>query len=210
MADVLEVSKRETQGTRLMRRLRSNGFVPAILYGHGEANVSLSVPQPQLMSTIRHGRKLVDLRGDLSEQALIRSVQWDTYGMHVLHVDFTRVSVGEKVKITVAIELRGEAPGAKEGGVVEHVVHEVEIECPVDAIPDKFELRVSNLHLGQSLTLADLPLPEGARLLDDPESIVVHCVTPKATEEELAAPLEAIEPELIRKEKSEDEEGSEE
>ncbi len=210
MADVLEVSKRDAQGKRLMRRLRGSGFVPAILYGHGEANVSLSVPRPQLMSTIRRGHKLVDLKGELSEQALIRAVQWDTYGVDVLHVDFTRVSLGEKVKITVAIELRGEAPGAKEGGVVELVIHDVEIECPVDAIPDKFELRVGNLHLGQSLTLADLPLPEGARLLGDPESIVVHCVTPKASEEDLAAPLEAIEPELIRKEKSEDEDGAEE
>src|SRR5687768_17097556 len=99
MADVLEVSKRDLLGTRLSRRLRRDGFVPAVLYGHGESNVSLSLSRAQLMSTIRHGHKLVELKGDLKEQALIRSVQWDTYGVHVLHVDLTRVSVGEKVKV---------------------------------------------------------------------------------------------------------------
>jgi len=210
MADVLQVSKRETHGTRSMRRLRNSGVIPAILYGHGEANVSLSVARVQIMSSIRHGHKLVELQGAVTERALIRSIQWDTYGADVLHVDFARVSAGEKVRVKVAIELRGEAAGAKDGGIVEHFVHETEIECPVDSIPDRFDLRLNNLQLNRQLTLADLPLPQGARLLSSPDIIVVHCVTPKEQSEEVALPLEGAEPELIRKEKAETEEGGEE
>lgn len=210
MADVLEVAKRGELGKRAMKKLRVRGAVPAVLYGHGEENISLSVPQQQLMATIRLGHKLVELKGDLSERAFVRSVQWDTYGMNVLHVDFTRVSVGEKVKVVVGVELRGEAPGAKEGGVVEHVVHEVEIECPVDAIPERFELKISGLKLNEAIKAADLALPEGARLISDPDAIIVHCVTPKAEAAEIAPALEGAEPELIRKEKVAEEEGGEE
>lgn len=210
MADILETAQRDQKGKRGVRRLREQGHIPAILYGHGETNVSLAVPAAQVLSTIRHGHKLVELKGVVNERALIRAVQWDPFGMEVLHVDFFRVSAGESVKVTVSIELRGEAPGIREGGVVEHVLHEVDILCPVDAIPDRFELRLNDLHLGGELTFADLPLPEGAKLLSDPTAIIVHCVTPKAEAEEAGAPAESIEPELIGKKEKDEEEGAEE
>jgi large subunit ribosomal protein L25 len=204
VAEVLKVAIREQLGTSNSRRLRSAGSIPAVLYGHGEASVSLSIPADQVSAAIRHGSHLVDLQGAVTESALIREVQWDPMGAHVLHMDLTRVSAGESVSITLAIDLRGDAPGTKNGGVVEHVLHEVEIECPVTSIPDRLELRINNLELDGAIFAKDLGLPEGAKLLTDPDAMIVHCVTPMVAPEEMGAPAEVGEPEIIGK-KPEDE-----
>jgi len=149
----------------------------------------------------------VDLKGDVSDTALIRDVQWSTFGTDVLHVDLARVSAEERVRVTVPVEIKGTAAGAREGGVVELVVHDVEVECPAGSIPDKIEVRVHELHLDQSLKVGDLTLPEGMRLLADPDMIIVHCVG-RADEEEEAAG-EVAEPEVIGR-KGKVEEGEEE
>src|SRR5512137_1003140 len=131
MKESLQVKVREQLGTRQTRRLRQGGLVPAILYGHGEKNVSLSIPELQVKHAVRHGARLVDLSGDVTETALIRQVQWDAFGLQVLHLDLSRVSADETVEITLPIELKGTAPGVREGGLVEHVKHETRILCPV-------------------------------------------------------------------------------
>ena len=117
MADVLQVEMRETRGKRNARRMRNAGTVPAVLYGHGGPVVSLSVPVEQLDSAIRHGSRVVELAGAVKEGALIQDLQWNTWGNEVLHVDFARVALDERVTVTLNLELRGEAPGIKEGGV---------------------------------------------------------------------------------------------
>ncbi len=153
MTDVLNVSVRDELGSGPVRRLRRAGRIPAILYGHGEANVNLSIPTAEIKAALRHGSKLVDLQGGVNEKALIRIVQWDCYGSDVLHLDLTRVSEQERVEVTVSLELKGEAPGSKEGGIVDHHLFDVEIECPAGEIPDKLVASIKNLHLGQSLDL---------------------------------------------------------
>jgi large subunit ribosomal protein L25 len=204
--ETLNARIRETRGKRHARRMRAGGHIPAVLYGHGEQNVSLSVPADEIASALRHGSKVVDLRGEVNDSALIRDVQWDTFGTEVLHLDFTRVSAGESVETAVALELRGDAPGTHEGGILQNPVHEVQIECPVSAIPDKISVNVNTLQLGESITAAELPLPETARLLTDPETVVVQCVQPLAEVEEEEVPAEAQEPEVIgRKEEEEGE-----
>jgi large subunit ribosomal protein L25 len=208
MAETLSVQLRETCGKRRNKRLRTQGRIPAVLYGHGEACVSLSIATSDLETAMRRGAKLLELKGDVNETALLRHVQWDTFAVDVLHVDFIRVSVGEHVDTTVAIELRGEAAGAKAGGIVEQVLHEVEIECPVTAIPEKITVRVTNLDVGQSILAKDLELPEGAKLLSNPETLVVHCVEAKVEEEEAApAVAEGAEPEVIGRKPAEEDEG---
>jgi large subunit ribosomal protein L25 len=209
MTDVLNVTLRSETGTKTARRLRREGLTPAILYGHGEANVSLSVATAEVEAVIRHGSKMVDLSGDLSEKALIRAVQWDAFGSDVLHLDLNRVSVGEKVAVTVSVELKGEAPGAKLGGIVEHHVHDVEIECPAGQIPDKFVVSVLSLELGESITVGDLDVPPNVEVLTNPEDVVVSCQAAAPTEEEeaeAAEAAEAAEPEVIGRK---DEEGEE-
>src|SRR5262245_8084841 len=137
MADTLHVHSRNETGSSRMRRLRQTGKVPAILYGHGEANVNLIVSADELFGIIKHGGKLLTLRGDVADSALLRAVQWDTYGKDVLHVDLLRVSATELVETTVTIELRGTAVGTTEGGVVQFITHEIDIECPAASIPEK-------------------------------------------------------------------------
>lgn len=212
MKDTLSVQIRSAVGTRNTRRVRESGLIPAVLYGHGEENISLSIPKEQVSKLIRHGGRLVELTGEVKDTALVRQVQWDSFGIDVLHLDLNRVSADESVEIVLPIELRGTAAGTKEGGVVEHIKHEVKILCPVVSLPEKLELNINSLKLNQSLTLADLPLPAGAKLLTDPEDIIVHCVTPKAELEEGAvAPVEPGEPEVIgRKKEEEGDEAAEE
>ena len=202
----LKVKRRDQLGSANTRRLRTTGAVPAVLYGHGEASVSLAVAAEDLLGIIRLGQKLVTLEGDAAEGAFIKSVQWDVYGKDVLHVDLLRVSETELVETTVTIELRGTAPGISEGGIIEHLVHEVEIDCPAAAVPEKLLVPIGELHLNAAIHAREIVLPPGAKLLSDPETVVVHCVPPHIiAEPEPAAPgvVEpgAVEPELIRKEK---------
>lgn len=209
MTDVLTVSAREAVGSRPVRRLRKVGQTPAILYGHGQANVNLAISTSEVTAAIRHGQKVVDLQGAVSQKALIRDVQWDSFGMHVLHVDLTRVSAQERVTVAVGLDLKGESPGAKQGGIVEHLVFEVEIECSASDIPDRLHASINNLELGSTVTVGDVELPENVTLVTSPDMVVAHCLTPGPAEEEeaeeAAAPTSA-EPEVIgRKAESEEE-----
>ena len=206
MAEVLHVEVRKQFGKRRIRRLRQSGQIPAVLYGHGKQSVSLSVPTQELSSAIRHGTRLVELQGGTTETALIREVQWDPFGVEVLHTDLVRVSADESIETPLSVELRGEAPGTSQGGVVELLAHEVVVECPVTAIPEKLDLNVNSLELGQSLTAADLVLPEGAKLVTEPDKVLAQCIVPftKEDEDEVEAVSDVSEPEVIgRKEEDE-------
>ena len=110
MSDQLRVETRKSLGKRNNERLRRSGRLPAVLYGHGEEVVNLSLAADQLEASLRHGAKVVDLDGAASGKALLQDVQWDTFFQQVLHVDLLRVRAGEKVHVDVPIELRGEAP----------------------------------------------------------------------------------------------------
>src|ERR1700749_2977081 len=137
MAETLEAVSRDSHGKRNTKRLRSDGKVPAVLYGHGQKTVSLAVPADQIRAAIRHGSRGVKLKGAANDNALIRDLQYDTFGLEILHVDVARVSEHERVRVEVPLEVRGQAAGLKEGGVIEHLIHTVEIECPVSSIPEK-------------------------------------------------------------------------
>ncbi len=210
MAEELVVQIREEHGKRRNRRMRNSGTIPAVLYGHGEKTLSLSVGADAFDTVLRHGARMVALSGGVRESALIREVQWDTWGNEVLHVDFTRVSAHEKVEVRVALELRGEAPGMHEGGNVEQLLHELDILCPAAQVPEKIEVRVNDLNVGDSISVSELELPSGASLITPPEEVVVHCVEPVEMPEEEEEGAEAVsgEPEVIGE--KEEEEGSEE
>ena len=212
MAETLQVKRREKLGGGNNRRLRKQGQVPAVLYGHGEASVSLAVSADALMGVLRHGGKLVKLQGDVAEGAFIKAVQWDVYGKGVIHIDLLRVSDTEKVRTTVTVELKGTAVGLSEGGIIEFVLHELEIECPAAAVPEKLIVNVNELHLGGAIHAKEVHLPEGAKVLDDPDLVVVHCIAPHVVEETATAAVAepgAAEPELIRKEKLAEDEAEE-
>ena len=212
MAENLNVKRREKLGGGNNRRLRKTGLVPAVLYGHGEASVALAIDSSAIMNVIRHGHKLVRLQGDVAEGAFIKAVQWDVYGKDLIHIDLLRVSDTEKVRTTVTVELKGAAVGLSEGGIIEFVLHELEIECPAASVPEKLIVNVNDLHLDQAIHAKQVSLPEGARVLDDPDLVVVHCIAPHVVEEAPSAAVAepgAAEPELIRKEKPAEEESEE-
>ena len=196
MIEQLHVDARPQQGKQHTKRLRAAGSVPAILYGHGEKSIPLTISSSAVSAILRHGARVVQLSGVVSDSALVKAIQWDSIGVSVLHVDLTRVDRDEKVHMEIRLELKGDAPGSHRGGVVELVLHEVEIECPVTDLPEKLLVNVSALDVGQSLTAAAIELPKNAKLLTDPDAMVVHCVVPMDDD---AIATGAAEPELIAK-----------
>jgi len=208
MADFLAVqaTRRTERGSRAARRLRRAGMLPGVVYGHKEETLSLCVPTQAMQQAIRQGTRVVDLQlGGKAEKCLIREIQWDSLGREMVHVDFTRVSVDERIKVTVPIALRGAAPGVAAGGQMQQALHTLNVECLALSVPDAIRVNVGELQLDQAIHVKDLRLPEGVKVLDDPEAVVVQVVQ---VQEEAAptAPAEGpVEPELIRKEKREEE-----
>jgi large subunit ribosomal protein L25 len=209
MSDVLKAEPRELVGKLHNRRLRAQGKIPAVLYGHGEGSVSLTLAKEQLRLVLRHGGKLVDLEGAAKGQALLQSLQWDAFGRVLLHVDLLRVQAGDRVTVTIPIELKGEAPGERDGGVIETVIHEVPIEVSPAGMPERLTIDISSLNLGEALHAdAIIDLPEGAVVLVDETAVIVHCVMPAGEpEEEESVAAASGEPEVIGKQ--DDEDGSE-
>jgi large subunit ribosomal protein L25 len=208
MSEVLEVTKRELHGKLNNGRLRRSGHLPAVLYGHGEESISLTVTAEAMTATLRHGAKVVELKGAAEGQALLQEIQWDTFQQHVLHVDLLRVDAKDRVTVEVDLLLRGEAPGEHEGGVVEHLVHYLEIETDPGHVPDHLHVSVNHLHLGGSLKIKDIiDLPEGAKVIGDADMVLVHCVEPtEAPDAEIA---EGAEPEVIGRKAGDEEETAE-
>ena len=202
MSDTLEVTLRKDTGTRAARRLRKEGHVPAVLYGHGEKCVDLTTTREAVEAMVRHGSRFVELTGAVKTAAVVRELQWDTFGVEPVHVDFLRVSKSDRVKVKVPIDLKGECPGLRAGGVLNLVMHELEMECTADAIPDHIHAHVGHLEVGHAIKVHDLQLPAGAKALADGEETVVTCLAPVKKGEE-AAPA-AAEPELIGRKPAEE------
>ncbi len=198
---LLKATKRDALGTRKARRLRQNGNIPGIIYGHGEQAVPVTLSEHDVELVVLHGERLleVELDGE-THNVLIKEVQYDTFGQDVLHVDLTRVRLDERVEVTVPIVLRGRPAGLDEGGVLHQMAPEATIECVVTGIPDDLRVNVADLKVGDSLHMRDLPLPEGATLLEEPE-VLVCSVTVVAEEEEAPAEEAAAEPEVIGEKK---------
>jgi len=208
MAEIhsLKVKLRDEHGKRANRRLRNSGQIPAVLYGHKQAVKNLSLSAEELDAAVRNGNRFVTLSGGLSEDAFIKDVQWNTWGTAILHVDFARVSAHEKVRVTVAVELRGEAPGTKDGGVVKLAMHHIELECEAAAVPEKIDVNINQLGFGQTIHVSDLELPQGAIALVDTTAIVVSCAAPAKVSEEESAAAGEEEPEVIGRKKADGDE----
>lgn len=211
MAETFTLSAqiRSERGSNKAKQLRKKGLIPAIIYGHKQAAVTIAVSHDEFAKALRHGTRIVDLTTDGNvETTLIRDVQWDYLGQDIVHVDFARVSADERITVEVKIELKGTAPGATTGGILEQVMHSLEIECPAFKVPESIRVNIQNLQVGQAIHVKELTLPESVTTPEDPDAVVVHVVTP-AGEAEEGETLggEQVEPELIKKPKTEQEEG---
>src|ERR671932_1917800 len=189
----LEAKEREGRGKNDARRLRAQGMVPAVLYGDGGGeNVVLAVPTKVVDYTLQHigDNALYDLkigdRGDTT--ARIVDVQRNPLTGKLVHLDFAPVNMRERIVITVPLAIVGESPGVQEGGVLQQVAYEVEVETLPGDIPQEVTLDISGLGLNENLTLADVALPEGVDLVSDPEEVAATVTPPtEITEEEMEA-----------------------
>jgi large subunit ribosomal protein L25 len=214
MAEVvtLKATPRTGSGSRSATKVRKQGLVPGVVYGHKEANVSVSVNAEELDRAIRvqHARVLNLQIDGKAETVLIRDLQWDPFGRTLLHIDFARVSATDRVKVTVHVELRN-SPKTTGGAVLDQPLHTLHIECsPVD-IPDAIRIDITNLTLEAPVHVRDLQLPPGVKVLENPELVVVHLKMPglEPAPTEAVAPTEGAEPEVIKKEKKAEEGGEE-
>src|SRR4051812_6943805 len=202
---------RNELGSRANKRLRDSGMLPGVIYGHKEAIIPITLPRKEVVNHISHGAHLFDLAIDgKSEKVLIKEVQYDHLGIEVIHVDFARVSLDEKVEVTVPLELKGTPKGEEEGAVLQQLVSELEIECLVTDIPDKIVHNVTEMAKDSVLHIKELKLPAGVRVLQDEDLVVA---TVKEIQEEApvdeAAAEGGAEPEVIGRKKEEGEEGAE-
>ena len=140
---VLVAHERQGQGTKAARRLRKEGKVPAVVYGHGEGTVSVVLAGDDLAKAIRQGARVIDLKqGEKIQKALIRELQWDAFGHAILHADFARVSADERITLDVRVELRGTAPGVTAGGVLVQQIHNLHVECSVVSVPESIRVPI--------------------------------------------------------------------
>jgi len=205
-AQKLQTSKREGRGSRLAERLRQQDKVPAVIYGHKEETVPITVDKKPLVDAIRHGARVVDLETDRGlEKTQIVEVQWDHLGKEILHVDFKRVSADERIEVEVPVELKGIAPGIAAGGLLDQPLHVLRIECPAVSVPDVVRVNINELQLGGAIHIKDLKLPENVTALEDPDAIVVHVTQPYAEPETAAEAAATAEPEVITRKKGEEE-----
>jgi large subunit ribosomal protein L25 len=186
----LSISPREASNSRATRRLRRTGQVPGILYGGGSDALPFAVDERELRHALAAQGAVVELELDgQATPAVLKDAQRHPVRGETLHVDFLRVRLDVAIHAVVALELVGgeDAPGAKEGGVLEHVTREVNIEALPTDIPERLELDVSQMQVNDTLHLSEVRAPAGVTILDDVEETVVATLTPPRLQAELDA-----------------------
>lgn len=208
----ISAATREKTGTAECRRLRKAGMVPANLYGKGKDSLSIQVSRKDLNSLIATGSRLFGLEHDgQNETAMFQQVQWDAFGIELQHVDFLRVNADERVTIEVPLDIRGTAPGIAAGGIFEQPLRSLQLECLASAIPGSVAVRVGELKMGESIYVRDLQLPDGVECMNQESALVCQVSVPRGLKDDgdgddaLAEPG-PVEPELIGKKSSDDDE----
>ena len=186
----LSASTREAEGSRATRRLRRSGRVPGVVYGGGEGSLAFDVDARDLRLALAGGGAVIELtlEGGRAEAVVLKDEQRHPVNSATMHVDFLRVDLNKPIQATTVLELTAteDAPGVKEGGVLEQVTHELNIEALPAAIPDSISHDVSAMQINDTVMLSAVTVPEGVKLLDDLEETVVATLSPPRlqTEEE--------------------------
>lgn len=216
---ILDVNERKEKGTRVSRRLRSAGTIPAILYGAKQTPISLGIAVKDFNRVIHGGAGenvvlTLKFSGDKNEgkTAIIKEIQRDPVSHNVVHIDLLAISLKDKITVNVPVMVTGLAPGIKEGGILEYVQREVEIECLPTQIPESIMVDVSNLNINESVHVRDLKLTEDSiKIVTPADRMLVSIVPPTVLEEPTPAAAEVApdatapaEPEVIKKGKKEE------
>jgi large subunit ribosomal protein L25 len=210
---------RDDRGKNAARRLRRQGLVPGIVYGGKDGNIAVAVDPKALQRVLRSeaGRNTIlklDIAGAGATNAILKDLQVDPIKDSLLHADFYRIAMDVAIRVTVPINIRGEARGVKvDGGILELITREIEVECLPGDIPERIDLDVSELGLNGALRVSDLPANAKVKILESADQVVVHVVSIK--EEEAPAPAAVAvegeaaaapaEPEVLKKGKKEEE-----
>jgi large subunit ribosomal protein L25 len=214
MADkiIVKAEIREERGKNASRRLRREGKLPVIVYGGDAENASITVDLSDLAAILRSdsGANTVfelEMDGEEPSEVMFQDRQIDPIIGRLLHADLRRIKRGEKIEVTIPIELIGDAVGAEEGGVLTQQMREIKVLCRPSLIPDQIEVDVSGLEMNESITVSQLKVEEGIEINEDPELVVATVVFVKEPELEPTPEDELAEPELVGEEGEESEEG---
>ena len=216
-AEQLSASARDIGGKGVARKLRSEGRIPAVVYGHGREPQPLSINSRELDRLLDHiaaEATVIDLDIDgKPARTLIREIQRHPFKRQILHVDFQELVAGEKISVRLPIILVGVPDGVRlDGGILDQTMRELEVEVDPSNIPNHVDIDVTKLTIGSSIHVRDITLPEGVEVLDDGDASVCVVSAPRAAVEAVVAEeTEAVaaEPEVIRAKKPEEDEGSE-
>ena len=212
---VVAAQPRASRGKNEARRTRRSGLIPAVVYGAFKDAVSVSV-NPKDITKIIHSKTGhnsifdLDVAGVEKTPVMVADEQYDPIKSTLLHIDLRRIDLTRKLRVAVPVHTTGEAKGVKQqGGVLDVVTRQIEIECVPDDIPNQFDIDVTELMIGNSIRVSELPVKEGVRVLTHGEAVIAHVVGIK---EEVAATPEAVEgapaaaePEVVKKGKKEEE-----
>jgi large subunit ribosomal protein L25 len=212
---IIKAEKRDLTGKNAARRIRRSGKLPAVLYGNEVDTIPLVLNKKDVFAILKSEsgeNTIFKISYDDDEHdVMIKDFQQQITTDEIIHVDLIRIAMDKVIRVTVPVELVGVSVGVKsEGGFVDFVTREVDVECLPQKIPEHLEVDISGLHLNQNLRVEDLTLPEGVEILTEPETVVVHIEAPTEAEEEKVEEAEEImaeeeEPEVIGREKEEPE-----
>lgn len=222
MGVTIKAEKRQDLGKNASRRLRRGGRIPAVLYGSGHPGIPLTLQKKDIFAILRSetGENTIFTTSfdTESRDTMIKEVQTDPVTDEILHVDLIEIAMDKAVRVSVPVVLTGESVGVKaEGGFIDQITREVEIECLPGAIPENIEVDITNLHLHESVKVKDLSFAAGVEIVSDPQTVVVVIEAPtkeevevEKEEEEVELMAEEEQPEVIKKEKPEEEKKEEE
>ncbi len=173
---LLKAEVREQTGSKAVKKVREQGRIPAIVYGHKKEPVAISLDQHDFVEALHHGDRLIDVQvGKKKDKMLIKAVQYDYLGRDIIHVDLMRVDMSETIKVTVPIELKGIAAGTHESGIIEEHLDRLEIESKVADIPKTIVVLIKDVHVGDAIHAGDVELPDGVKLVTPPQTLLVTC-----------------------------------
>lgn len=213
--NTLAVEPREGTGKGFARRLRVAGRIPAVVYGHGKESVSLTLDAHVLEAMLRKSHAglntLIELEGDANvagKTVLVKDLQRDPVRGFVIHADLFEIDTTERISVSVPVHVTGTAEGVTLGGLLDHVLREIELDCLPNAIPDEFVVDVTSLNMGEGIHVSDLDVPDGVHIRTHAELPVVSVVAPTVEEEPEAEEAEAEEGAAPADAKAEAESGS--
>ena len=209
---LLKAEIREHTGTNAVQKVRKEGRIPAIVYGHKQTPVAISLDAHNFVEVLHHGQRLLDVQIDKKkEKIIVKDLQYDYLSKNIIHADLMRVDITEAIKVNVPIELKSAAAakGTHEGGIIEEHADQLEIECRPTDIPETIVVSVKEVGVGDSLHASDITLPEGVKLISPPETLLVTChlVAAAKTTEQVEEEIPTA-PEVITEAKTPEEEGN--